>query len=220
MTNSRSSKVRANAAERAKCAASLAPYSLLLILLAHLAYGRALGQQTHVLLDDAKTLVTRIELSPGAIYALPKDQAGSVWIAIDPIVLVAKKNGIQRKRQVRAGEAEIVGSGEELEFQVKSDLYARLVVVKPKMADEELTVGPFLLSRSIEDASDRNVMLLVAISSCRFSDTRNLGDESEWIPSKPDMVVMKVGSVHWIRPGIHHFKNLGPAAAELVSIEW
>ena len=31
---------------------------------------------------------------------------------------------------------------------------------------------------------------------------------------------MKSGEVRWIRPGIHHFKNLGLTAAELVSIEW
>jgi hypothetical protein len=76
------------------------------------------------------------------------------------------------------------------------------------------------LSSSIEDASDRNATLLVAISDCRFRDVRNLGDESEWTPSKPEIVAMSVGNVKWIRPGIHHFKNLGLATAKLVSIEW
>ena len=88
------------------------------------------------------------------------------------------------------------------------------------MAHQELTVGPFVLNNAIENASDRNATLLVAVTDARFSDTRNLGDESEWIPSKPNIIVMNYGSVRWIRPGIHHFKNFGPITARLVSIEW
>jgi hypothetical protein len=192
----------------------------LIVVLLSLTSPCATSQQTHVLLSADRALVTQINVSLGETYALTKDHEGDVWTAIDPLVLMTKKDGKQTTKRVLAGEAAIVGSGEELQFHVDGDSHARLVIVKPKTAHQELTVGPFILSSTIEDASDRNATLLVAVSDCRFRDTRNLGDESEWIPSKPDIIMMKAGSVRWIRPGIHHFKNLGPMAAKLVSIEW
>jgi hypothetical protein len=225
MTNRSSIKLPIEATKSAdrcasKCAGRLSirgPITMVLLTLTSL---YATSQQTHILLNDEKALVTQIEVSPGETYVLTKDQRGDVWTAIDPVVLVTKKGGAQISRRVRAGEAAIVSSDEELKFHLESVSHSRLVIVKPKMAHQELTVGPFILSSSIEDASDRNATLLVAVSDCRFRDTRNLGDESEWIPSKPNIVTMSAGSVRWIRPGIHHFKNLGPIAAVLVSIEW
>ena len=80
----------------------------------------ARSQQAHVLWSDEKALVTQIELSPGQTCSLTKDNAGDVWIAIDPVVLVTKKDGFQSGKRVRAGEAAIVGSGEELQFRVRA----------------------------------------------------------------------------------------------------
>lgn len=225
MTNKLAVKLRVWTPELAGCSASkrairLSIRGLITMVLLSLASLCASSQQTHVLLNDEKALVTQIKVSPGETYSLTKDQGGNVWVAIDPVVLVTNKGGMQTRRRVRAGEAAIVGSDEELEFRVESNSRARLVIVKPKIADQELTVGPFVLNSTIEDASDRNATLLVAVTDARFRDMRNLGDESEWIPSKPNIIVMNYGSVRWIRPGIHHFKNLGPMAASLVSIEW
>ncbi len=206
---------------RRRCAFKLNPLSYLVaMLLVHLAVASASSQQTHVVLNDAKALVTQIDISPGGTYKLPEAQGGDVWTALDPVILLTKKGGQQSQKRVRAGDAATVETGEQIEFRAGRGLPAHLVVVKPKMTQQELTVGPFVLSGSLEDASDRNATLLVAISNCRFRDTWNLGDESEWTPSKPDIVVMKAGSVRWIRPGIHHFKNLGSSAARMVSIEW
>ena len=203
-----------------KRATRLSIRGLITMVLLSLASLCASSQQTHVLLNDEKTLVTQVEVSPSETYSLTKDQGGNVWVAIDPVLLVTKKGGMQTRKRVREGEAAIVGSDEELQFRVESNSHARLVIVKPKMAHQELTVGPFVLNGTIENASDQNATLLVAVTDARFSDTRNLGDESQWIPSKPNIIVMNYGSVRWIRSGIHHFKNLGPMAARLVSIEW
>jgi hypothetical protein len=193
---------------------------LLGLVLMPLAALPASSQQTHVLLDDARALVTQIKLSAGQTYILPEDQGGTVWTALDPVMLLETKGGQQDQKRVHAGDAATVGAGEHVEFQAGHGLPARLVLVKPKMTQQELTVEPFVLTGSLEDASDRNATLLVAISNSRFRDTRNLGDESEWKPGKPDTITMQSGSVRWIRSGIHHFKNLGPTAARLVSIEW
>jgi hypothetical protein len=188
-------------------------------LLLSLAALEAHSQQTHVLLNDERALVTRVELGEGETYVLTKDQEGEVWAAIDPVALVATKGGTQTRKLVRAGAAAILGSGEELQFRGRSNRHARLVIVKPKMQQQPLTVDSFVLD-SLEDASDRNATLFVAISDCRFRDTRDLGDENKSILGKPQVVVMESGSVRWIRPGIHYFKTLGPKVAKVVSIEW
>lgn len=180
----------------------------------------ASSQQTHVLLDDAKVFVTQIELSAGQTYTVPGDQAGVVWTALDEVVLLGAKGGQRNQKRIHAGDAATVGAGEHVEFQAGRGLPAHLVLVKPKLSQQELTVEPFVLTGSLEDASDRNATLLIAISNSRFRDTRNLDDESEWRPGRADIITMRSGSVRWIRSGIHHFNNLGPTAARLVSIEW
>jgi hypothetical protein len=202
-------------------AAMTSRYACLLgLVLMQLAAVPASPQQTHVLLDDAKALVTEVELSAGQTYPVAEDQTGTVWIALDPVVLLETKGGQQNQRRVHSGDAATVHAGEHVEFRAQRGLPARLVLVRPKMTQQELTVEPFVLTGSLEDASDRNATLFIAISNSRFRDTRNLGDESEWKPGKPDTITMRSGSVRWIRSGIHHFKNLGPTAARLVSIEW
>ena len=193
---------------------------LLAIALTQFACGTIFAQQTHVLLEDRKVLVTQLDLSPGESYAVPKDNSGAAWIALDPVLLAAKEDGSQSSRQIKPGDAEVVEADEHLVFRGQTGQHVRLIIVKPKGRHQDLTVSPFLDSASLEDASARNVTLLVAVSACHFRDTRNLGDESEWKPGKPVIITMRPGSVRWIRSGIHHFKNLGPTPVKLVSIEW
>jgi hypothetical protein len=194
--------------------------SFLLVLILTCAAKTSFSQQTHVLLNDERVLVTRIDLSPGETYVLPDGQEGVVWVAIDSLVLTTDESGQKSSKHVAAGTSATVVSHQKVGFRTEDRSPGRLVVVKPKKTEQELTVSPFILSNSLEDASDRNATLLIAISNSRFRDTWNLGDESEWKPGKPDIVTMRSGSVRWIRSGIHHFKNLGPKAAKLVSIEW
>ena len=195
-------------------------YVLLVVALIQFACGTIFAQQTHVLLEDGKVFVTQIDLSPGESYSISKDKSGVIWVALDPALLITKNDGLQGSKQIKPGDAEVVGVNEELVFQGQTGQDVRLILVKPKGPHQDLTVGPFLASGSLEDASDRNATLLVAVSACRFRDTRNIGDESEWKPGKPDIITMRPGSVRWIRSGIHHFKNLDPKAAKLISIEW
>ena len=195
-------------------------HGLLAVALTQCAWGTVLAQQTHVVLNDHKVLVTQINLSPGESYSVPKDDSGAVWTVLDPALIATKKDGSPSSKPIRPGDAAVVGVDEELVFQGQTGQPVRVVFVKPKGPHQELTVGRFLASGSLEDASDRNATLLVATSASCFRDTRNLGDESEWVPGKPIIVAMKAGTVRWIRPGIHHFKNLGSTAAKLVSVEW
>ena len=125
MTNQLLVKLHVRAPESAgrsvsRCAVRLGMRGLIAMVLFSLAPIWARSQQAHVLWSDEKALVTQIELSPGQTCSLTKDNAGDVWIAIDPVVLVTKKDGFQSGKRVRAGEAAIVGSGEELQFRVRA----------------------------------------------------------------------------------------------------
>lgn len=202
-----------------RIAKALTPSGLLVSVLMILATEGAFSQRTHIVLDDKKVLVTRIDISHGATYTLPKDQIGDVWIAIDSVELVTIKDGKGSRKLLDAGDSAIVRSEEQLLFRQKSTRSARLVIVRPKSSHQDLTVESFILD-SLEDASDRNATLLVAISDCHFRDTRDLGDENGSLLGKPDAVLMKSGSARWILPGIHSFKTIGPTVAKLVSIEW
>jgi hypothetical protein len=70
-------------------------------------------QQAHVLLNVDRALVTQIDVSPGGTYALTKDQEGDVWIAIDPLVIVIK-------RDVSKAQSGFFQAGRQLSARVKS----------------------------------------------------------------------------------------------------
>ena len=220
MTDKVRMTIYTNIANRIRNGRNLVLDAFLKIALLYVFVVPAIGQQSQVLANDARALVTRVQLSPGESFIMPDDQTGSIWVSLDPLVLVTRKDGRQNKRNVLAGNTGTIIAGETLTFEIEIGLHAQLIIVKPKMPQQDLTVGPFLQSNSLEDASGRNATLLIAISSSQFQDIRNLGDESEWKPGKPDIVTMRSGSVRWIRSGIHHFKNLGPNPAKLVAIEW
>ena len=89
-----------------------------------------------------------------------------------------------------------------------------------KTAIQDLTLEALTVSNALEDASDRNDTLIVALAPVQLRDVWNIGDESQWRPSKPEVIRMGAGDVKWIRPGIHHFSNLQPTPARFVFIEW
>ena len=112
-------------------------------LLGFLRSAVSFGQQTELLPDDVRALVTRVHWSPGHDYKLEKGQAGSIWAAVDTLEVMTTKNGVQRTRHLRSGQTAYVRSKEELTFRVKSKLDARLVVVQPKAGHSELTLLSF-----------------------------------------------------------------------------
>lgn len=180
----------------------------------------ASSQQAHVLLNDARALVTQVEIPPGETYTLQGNQEQTVWVTLDAVLFSDGKGGDQPPKRAREGDAVTLNKGGQIEFRSANNSPARLVVVRAKMVQQVLTVESLSLTGSLEDASARNATLFVGISSCHFQDIRNRGDESEWLPGSPERIVMQPGNVRWINPGIHHFQNLGPGASKLVTIEW
>jgi hypothetical protein len=143
-----------------------------------------------------------------------------VWIALDDNASISRTNARVDTEKVRAGAANALPSGAEMQLLNESQSIARLIVVDVKAASQPLTIDSLSVPSSLEDASDRNETLLVAVSPLQIRHTWNLGDESRWVPSKPDVLRMSQGEVRWIRPGIHHFKNLLRRPADFVLLEW
>lgn len=182
---------------------------------------QALAQRAKVLLEDQKVLVTEVELSDGEPFFLPHAAYGTVWIARDPMMFAETSNGQHQVRPVPAGHVQSAETDEKAQWSAKPDSRARLLLVTPKTPHQELTIEPFLTgNRTSEDASDRNATLVVAISPIRFRDTQNRGDESQWIPSKPEIITLHSGGLKWISPGIHHFYRVSTQNGNAISIEW
>lgn len=177
----------------------------------------SLAQHPKVLLNDANVLATEVEVSRQHPFTLPNSTQGTVWIALGPMSLSSKK--VSTPRALHTGNAEFTDAA--LEFHVESDERAHLILITPKRPHQPLTVSPaFLSGGDLEDASARNATLIVSISPVRFRDICNRGDESQWLPGQPRIISLQPAHLAWIRPGIHHFHQLGRAKSDLVSIEW
>ena len=180
---------------------ALLGYGLLVIALTQFACGTIFAQQTRVLLEDRKVLVTQIDISPGESYSIPKDESGAVWTALDP-VLLTKKDGPQSSKRIKPGDAEVVGEDEQLVFRGQPGQQVRLIIVKPKGKHQDLTVTPFLASGSLEDASDRN-----ATNSVFTPYTPALNQVDGRFPYPIDSTISTSDS-----PGRPLLSNLGEAA--------
>lgn len=191
---------------------------LIAVALSDAKAGFAQALKARVILDDQKARVTVVEVPADEGYALEAGKYGSVWVALGPFEIISTNGDVGASKRILAGDFGKISSGEKRWFRVEGRLAARLVLIDPKTLHQELTVGAFPLD--VQDGSDRNDTLLVAVSDCHFRDIRNLGDESEWKPGEPEIIAMKSGTVRWVRAGIHHFKNLGSRMAKAVSIEW
>ncbi len=178
--------------------------------------------ESKIVLDDENVSVTVIDVTPAGEYKVEGARPhGSVWVALSDGALLLQ-GASSAVRTVHAGEAEFVAGGTGVSFRSAANRPTRLIVVAVKRRSQELTVHTTELKagRELHDASDRNDTLLIPVSTVRLLDVRNLGDESEWKPSGPEVIRMLPGQVGWVRAGIHHFKNLLASPCAFVTVEW
>src|SRR5664280_590839 len=116
----------------------------------------------------------------------------------------------------------MVQPGDEVEFEPQDDSVARLILVEPKMSAQPLTIRTTTLNthQQLQDATDRNDTLLIAISPVRLRGVRNVADESEWKPNRPEFWALPTGGVRWVRSGMYRLTNLLPRAVQFVTVEW
>lgn len=148
----------------------------------------------------------------------PVSHAGIILVALkDCVIRINGDKAILSRGQFR----QIPGSKDTV-ITAESEDSAPLVVVNVKTEQQELTVEAQRLapSQSLEDASDRNLTLTVAVSSVCLRDVVNLGDESAWRPSPPVVLRIRAGQTRWLGAGTHHLRNCGSQDAEFVTLEW
>lgn len=120
---------------------------LLATALLHVTAPSVSAQETRLLLNDAKVLVREITVSPGQTYALPKKD-GVIWVALDPLNLSTIRQGRQVQKRVAPGDAATASPDVQTNFRAEGKVTARLVVVTPRLVQQELTEGPFLIACS------------------------------------------------------------------------
>jgi hypothetical protein len=98
-----------------------------------------------------------------------------------------------------------------------------LVLVNILSSSQPLTIKSTKLEpqQQLEDASDRNRTLLIALSDLLLRDERDLAEEGEpWRSSPARRIRLRSGNVVWLRHGMHRVQNTGNASARYITIEW
>jgi hypothetical protein len=124
---------------------------------------------------------------------------------------------------LRAGESHQVRGSQMLDIVNTSALPSELVLIKVDTASQGLTLLQERLDmhQELEDASDRNDTLVVALTPIALRDVRDLADEDEpWKSSAPRTIVLQQGGSAWLAPGMHRLVNVGKVKARFITIEW
>lgn len=98
-----------------------------------------------------------------------------------------------------------------------------LVLVNILSSSQPLSIESTSLApqQQLEDASERNRTLLIALSDLLLRDERDLAEEGEaWRSSPARRIRLRSGNVVWLRHGMHRIRNTGNAAAKFITIEW
>lgn len=99
----------------------------------------------------------------------------------------------------------------------------RLALVEVVASSQTLTITSHSLAahQELEDASDRNQTLIVALDSLEISDEHNLAAEGEpWKPSEIRVIRLQRGGTGWLNHGIHRVRNARSTIARFMTIEW
>lgn len=124
---------------------------------------------------------------------------------------------------LRAGESHQVRGSQMLDIVNTSALPSELVLIKVDTASQGLTLLQERLDmhQELEDASDRNDTLVVALTPIALRDVRDLADEDEPLKSSaPRTIVLQQGGSAWLAPGMHRLVNVGKVKARFITIEW
>ena len=124
---------------------------------------------------------------------------------------------------LKKGEYKEVNAGDDFSLSPVSTESPRLALVEVGALSQALTITSQSLAahQELEDASDRNQTLIVALDSLEISDEQNSADEGEpWKPSKIRVIRLQRGETGWLNHGMHRVRNAGGAGARFITIEW
>ncbi len=125
--------------------------------------------------------------------------------------------------RLKSGEHKSIPGRHSLELAQSGSAPVPLVLINVVAATQALSIQATSLAghQELEDASDMNATLLIAITPLRLSDVRDLADEGEPWKSGPQKTFdLQEGHFAWLSRGIHRLRNSRSTAAHFVTVEW
>jgi hypothetical protein len=114
-------------------------------------------------------------------------------------------------------------NGHTIDLANVSSVPVDLVLIRIDKATQPLTIelGELNPRQQLEDASDRNDTLIVALTPVTLRDVRDLSAEDEnWKSAPATIIRVQAGQTAWLTPGMHRLRNLGTTKTRFITIEW
>ena len=128
-----------------------------------------------------------------------------------------------QKIALKAGDYKEFSSGESLTLRPVGSGSTRIAFVEVVASSQALTITSQSLAphQEMEDASDRNQTLVVALDSLEIRDMQDLAAEGQpWKSSETRSIRLQQGETAWLKRGMHRVKNAGSTVAKFMTIEW
>ena len=168
--------------------------------------------------DLAKISLVRLNSETKMNFQAASDD-GFVLVAIQDCIIQINGTSISLK----AGDYKTVSGKRSLEIAQSGQITIQLVLVEVVSARQPLTIEATTLApnQELEDASDRNSTLLVAIAPLRLRDVSDLAEEGvPWKAGPQRRIELQKGETAWLNKGMHRVRNAGNSVARFVTIEW
>jgi hypothetical protein len=164
--------------------------------------------------------VSLIRLNSGHPMSFqPNSNQGFIVVALQNCMVMIDG----QKEVFRSANFRQIKGKQILKLAGLSSVAAPLVLVTVKNADQNLTIEDTVLTphQEVEDASDSNPTLVIAISPLQLRDVRDLnGEDESWRSSNPRTIKLLTGQTIWLPPGMHRIRNMENSIAHFVTIEW
>ena len=124
---------------------------------------------------------------------------------------------------LKEGDYKEVSAGDDLSLSPVSAANPRLVLVEVVASSQALTINFEVLAahQQLEDASDRNQTLIIALDSLEVRDEQNSAAEGEpWKSSEIRMIRLQRGETGWLNYGMHRVRNARSMVARFITVEW
>ena len=124
---------------------------------------------------------------------------------------------------LKTGDYKEFSSGDNVTLRPIGSARPRIALVEVVASSQTLTITSQSLAshQEMEDASDRNQTLVVALDSLEIRDKRDLAAEGQpWKLSETRSIQLQRGETAWLNQGMHRLKNAGSTVAKFITIEW
>lgn len=152
-------------------------------------------------------------------HAMKLDHQTLIVVPLEDCAIVF--NG--QRMALKSGDHKEFSSGDNPTLGPVGSAKPRLALIEVVASSQALTITSQSLAshQELEDASDRNQTLVVALNSLELRDKRNLAAEGQpWKSSETRSIRLHGGETAWLNQGMHRVKNARSTVAKFITIEW